>query len=156
MLFASVRDCANTETENSPYMNESVPKSSRLADGAGVAGAVLAALCCAGAPIILSVLGALGLSFLRKDAILLPFMSVALVIAFWGFWVGRRIHGSSRPLLLAVGGSAALVVGVVYVHGFPAKQLIGAGAIALVGATVWNAWMRRGCATSTFSRRSAL
>ena len=126
-------------------MSRSVPASSRLADGAGVVGAVLAALCCAGAPIIVSVLSALGLSFLRNDAILLPFMGVALLIALWGFWSGRRTHGSSRPLVLAIAGAIALVAGVVFIHGFPAKQVIGIGAFALVGATVWNAYLRRTC-----------
>jgi mercuric ion transport protein len=123
-------------------------KLERIADGAGVVGAVLAALCCAGAPIVLSVLSVLGLSFLRNDAILVPFMSLALLIALWGFWVGRRLHGSSGPLLAAVAGAIALVAGVVFIHGFPAKQVIGLGAIALVAATVWNAYRRRSCAAS--------
>ena len=139
-----------------PQMRETLPTSSRLADGAGVVGAVLAALCCAGAPIILSVLSALGLSFLRNDAILLPFMSIALLIALWGFWAGRRIHGSSRPLLLAVAGTTALVAGVVFIHGFPAKQVIGVGALALVGATMWNAYLRRTCVAPVLLRGSPL
>ena len=61
----------------------------RYAGGAGVIAATCAALCCAGAPIILSVLAAAGLSFLRTDAILLPAIAVALAIALWGF-VRRR------------------------------------------------------------------
>lgn len=127
-------------------------KTATMADGAGVIGAVLAALCCAGAPIVLSVLGALGLSFLRKDAILLPFMSLALLVALWGFWAGRRTHRQAGPLVLALTGATALVAGVVFIHGFPAKQVIGIGAIALVGATVWNAYLRRTC-TAPSERR---
>lgn len=126
-----------------------VNKTATLADGAGVMGAVLAALCCAGAPIVLSVLGALGLSFLRKDAILLPFMSLALLVALWGFWTARRQHGKPGPLMLALVGTVALVAGVVFIHGFPAKQVIGLGAIALLGATVWSAYLRRACAAPT-------
>jgi mercuric ion transport protein len=110
----------------------------RVADSAGVIGAVVAALCCAGAPIILSVLAALGLGFLRSDAILLPFMSVALIIALWGFWSDARTHRVYGPLILAV----LLVDGVVFVHGMPAKVLIGVGAVALVAATLWNAQSR--------------
>jgi len=104
-----------------------------------VIGAVLAALCCAGAPIIVSVLAALGLGFLRQDAILLPFMGVALIIALWGFWSDARRRRSRGPLALAVGGAVTLVAGVVFVHGMPAKVLIGISTIALVGATLWNA-----------------
>ena len=120
-------------------------KATRVADSAGVFGAILAALCCAGAPIILSVLAAVGLSFLRTDAILLPLMALSLAIALWGFWQGRRMHGISGPLVLGAAGAAALVAGVVYVHGPPAKMLIGVGALALLLATLWNARVRRSC-----------
>ena len=135
--------------------NEAPRIFSRFADTAGVVGAVLAALCCAGAPIIVGVLGALGLSFLRKDAILLPFMLLALLIALWGFWSDRATHRSNGPLLVALGGMVALIAGVIFVHGFPAKQLIGAGAIALLGATVWNVSLRRACSARTVLARSA-
>jgi mercuric ion transport protein len=55
-------------------------------------GAVFAALCCAGAPVILSVLAALGIGALRRDAILVPLVVGALIVAFWGFAVDRRVH----------------------------------------------------------------
>ncbi|HEV2017624.1 MAG TPA: MerC domain-containing protein, partial [Gemmatimonadaceae bacterium] len=74
-------------------------KAVRIADSAGTFGAIFAALCCAGAPLVLSVLAAIGLSFLRTDAILLPLMGISLAIALWGFWMGRRLHGASGPLL---------------------------------------------------------
>jgi mercuric ion transport protein len=113
-----------------------------IADTAGVTGAILAALCCAGAPMILSVLAVLGLSFLRTDRILLPFIGLSLAVALWGFWQGRRIHRIDGPLLLAVSASVALIAGIVFVHGVPARVLIGTGAIALVVATVWNVGLR--------------
>jgi hypothetical protein len=116
---------------------------SRYAGGAGVVAASCAALCCAGAPIILSVLAATGLSFLRTDAILIPVIGVALMIALWGFWTGRRAHGSAAPFALGVVGSVALVAGVVFVHGVLAKVLIGAGALILLAATLWNARLPR-------------
>ena len=119
-------------------------RAARLADGAGVLGASFAALCCAGTPLIVSALAAVGLSFLRNDAILWPLMFASLVVALWGFWRGRQLHGSTGPLFLA--GGAALVAGVVFIHGFPAKQTIWAGAAALVAATAWNVSARRRCA----------
>ena len=118
-----------------------------ITDGAGVLGATFAALCCAGTPFIVSALAAVGLSFLRSDAILLPLMGVSLVVALWRVWQGRRVHGSSGPLALAVAGAAALVAGVVFIHGFPAKQVIWSGAAALIAASVWNVSARRRCAT---------
>jgi hypothetical protein len=126
-------------------MNRTTQALSRYAGGAGVVAASCAALCCAGAPIILSILAATGLSFLRTDAILIPVIGVALMIALWGFWTGRRVHGSAGPFGVGVVGSAALVAGVVFVHGVLAKVLIGAGALVLLAATLWNARLPRTC-----------
>ena len=115
----------------------------RLADGAGVAGAVFAALCCAGTTFIVSGLSLLGLSFLRRDAVLWPLMIGSLALALWGFSQGRRVHGKAGPLALGAAGAVSLAAGVILVHGFPAKQMIDGGAIALVCATVWNVVSRR-------------
>ena len=112
---------------------------SGYAGGAGAVAATCAALCCAGAPIIVSVLAATGLSFLRTDAVLLPVIGVALVIALWGFWKGGLQHGSWSPLLMGIAGSVALLLGVVVLHRMSSKVAIGGGAIALLVATIWNA-----------------
>lgn len=127
---------------------------SRFAGGAGVIAASCAALCCAGAPIILSILAATGLSFLRSDAILIPIIGVALLVALWGFWLGRRLHGSWGPFVVGVIGSVALVAGVVFIHGVPAKVMIGAGAMILLGAAIWNARLPRACDEPVMLRRA--
>ena len=126
-------------------MNRTTQAVSRFAGGAGVIAASCAALCCAGAPIILSVLAATGLSFLRSDAILMPIIAAALLMAIWGFWTGRRLHGSWGPLVLGLVGSIAIVAGVVFIQGMPAKVMIGAGALILLGVAVWNAQLPRAC-----------
>lgn len=126
-------------------MSQTTRALSRYAGGAGVVAASCAALCCAGAPIILAVLAATGLGFLRTDAILIPVIGVALAIALWGFRTGRRVHGSAGPVTLGALGSIALVAGVVFVHGMPAKVLIGVGALVLLVATLWNARLPRAC-----------
>ena len=113
--------------------------------GAGAVAATAAALCCAGAPIIVSVLAATGLSFLRSDAILLPVIAVALVVALYGFAKGRSLHGSSLPLIVGVIGSLLLVAGVVPLHGMVSKVAIGSGAIALLVATIVNARLGARC-----------
>lgn len=123
----------------------SLGRAVRLADGAGVLGAVFAALCCAGTPLIVSALAAVGLSFLRRDAILWPLMFASLAIALWGFWRGWRMHRAAGPLVLSTVGATALIAGVVFIHGFPTKQVIWAGAAALVVATLWNARERTVC-----------
>lgn len=118
----------------------------RVADSGGVLGAVLAALCCAGTPFIVAGLAAVGLSFLKNDAILWPLMFASLAVALWGFWAGRKLHGLTGPLALAAVGASALVAGVLFIHGFPAMQVIWTGVVALIGATTWNVSARRRCA----------
>lgn len=113
------------------------------ADSAGVIGAVLAALCCMGAPIIVGVLTAIGLGWVRRDAILWPLMFLSLGVALWGLSSDRRRHRTAGPLVVAGIGAIALVAGVVFVHGPPARVLIYTGAIALVVATLWNIVVRR-------------
>jgi mercuric ion transport protein len=113
------------------------------ADSAGVIGAVLAALCCMGAPIIVGALTAVGLGWIRSDAILWPLMFLSLGVALGGLSSDRRRHRTAGPLVIASVGAIALVAGVVFVHGPPARVLIYAGAIALVVATLWNIVVRR-------------
>ena len=117
----------------------------KLADGAGVAGAIFAALCCAGTPVIVSALSVVGLGFLRRDPILWPLMLGSLVVALWGFWQGRVQHRKSGPLVLGTLGAVSLASGVIVVHGFPAMQMIYGGSIALVVAVIWNIRARTAC-----------
>ena len=114
----------------------------RWADSAGALGAVFAALCCMGASVIVGVLGAIGLSWLRQDAILWPLMFISLGVAYWGLWTDRQKHRVAGPLMLALAGGAGLIAGVIFVHGYPARELIYGGSIALVLATAWNIALR--------------
>lgn len=117
----------------------------QLTDAAGAFGAIVAALCCAGTPLIIAALAATGLSALRKDAILWPLMVISLVVAMWGYWQGHRVHGAWAPLVVGLIGAVSLALGVIVVHGFPAMQMIYGGAILLIVATVWNMVARRRC-----------
>ena len=120
-------------------------KAERIADWTAPLAAVFAALCCLGVPFIVAALAAVGLSFLRSDPILWPLMIVSLLVAFWGMWRGRRTHGSAGPFFVALLSGIALVAGVIFVHGFPARQLIYAGSVGLIAATVWNVGARVRC-----------
>jgi len=91
------------------------------------------------------VVSALGLGFLRKDGILWPAMLLALAVAVMGFWQGARTHGRWGPLAIGGVGAVSLAAGVIFVHGFPAMQMIYAGAVALVAGAGWNSYARRSC-----------
>jgi len=105
----------------------------------------VAALCCAGTPIIVGALAAVGLSFLRRDAVLWPIMLVSLAVALWGFWRGWRLHRNLGPLMTGATGAISLASGVIVVHGPPAMTMIYGGAVLLVLATCWNILARRAC-----------
>ena len=115
-------------------------------DAAAVVGAMLAALCCAGTPIIIGGLTALGLGFLRRDGILWPVMLLALAVAVTCFWQGARMHGRWGPLVIGGLGAISLASGVILVHGFPAMQMIYGGGLALLVGAAWNSVARRNCA----------
>ena len=120
----------------------------KVADSAGVVGAIVAALCCAGTPLIVGVLAAVGLSSLRRDSILWPLMLASLGVAMWGLWQGRRGHQRSGPLVAGVLGAISLAAGVIVVHGPPAMQMIYGGASLLVVSTTWNVLARSSCRRS--------
>src|SRR5258707_12226620 len=98
------------------------------ADGAGVMGAIVAALCCAGTPVIVGALAALGLGFLRRDAILWPLMLLSLAVALWGFWQGFRLDRQAGPPTLVVPGAQSLAFAVLILHGPPAMTTFYCGA----------------------------
>ena len=123
----------------------------KLTDAAGVCGAIFAALCCAGTPLIVTGITALGLGFLRRDSILWPLMLLSLVVAQIGFWQGWRAHRRPWPFLLGGISGVSLAAGVIVVHGPPAMTMIYAGAIGLVLATAWNIWARRSCTVEVVS-----
>jgi mercuric ion transport protein len=117
----------------------------KLTDTAGVFGATFAALCCAGNPLIVAGVTALGLGFLQRDAILWPLMLLSLLVAQIGFWQGWQAHHRSGPFVLGGMSGVSLAAGVIVVHGPPAMWMIYAGTIGLVSATAWNLWARRSC-----------
>ena len=127
---------------------QSATASMQLTDAAGALGAIVAALCCAGTPLIVAALAATGLSALRKDAILWPIMLVSLAVAIWGYWQGHRVHHAWAPLMVGVIGAVSLALGVIVVHGFPAMEMIYGGAMLLIAATIWNIVARKRCTVS--------
>lgn len=115
-----------------------------LREAAGAMAASLAALCCAGTPLIVAGLATFGLGFLRNDALLIPLMLFGSAVAVAGFWRDGRRRGAWGPLLLGGVGAALLISGVLLVHGVTSRFVIFAGGAGLLIASGWNiAWSDR-------------
>jgi mercuric ion transport protein len=84
-------------------------------DKLGIIGSFIAAACCLGLPAVLSIVTAVGLGFLIKDAILLPLMVVFLIVSLIGMYLGFRVHRRPWAFVLATVSSAAALF-FIFVH----------------------------------------
>jgi mercuric ion transport protein len=71
-------------------------------DKIGIVGSFVAAACCLGLPAVLSIAGAIGLSFLIKDSILRPVIIAFLAVTILGLFLGYRAHRRIAALVLGV------------------------------------------------------
>lgn len=99
---------------------------------ASALGAIFAAACCLGLPLLLSMLTAAGLGFLIRDAILIPLLIAFVALNLWLLWRSTGRHRRRRPFGLGVAGGTLAVVGL-YIH--PAVAALG-----LLGLLVASAW----------------
>jgi mercuric ion transport protein len=112
---------------------------SKHTDKVGIAGSLLAALCCLGFPALLSILGAVGLGFLINDAILLPLLAVFLIVTLAGLYLDIRHHGSW--LAFTVGALSAVMTFVFIVIAFN-KPLAIVSIAGLIISSLLNVWLR--------------
>ena len=98
-----------------------------------VLGAIFAAACCLGLPLLLSALSAAGLGFIIDDAVLIRLLIAFVALNLWLLWRATGRHANRRPLGLGVVADAISVVGL-YVH--PAVVMF--GLLAMVTASVWG------------------
>lgn len=104
-------------------------------DKFGITGAIVSSLCCLGVPAVLSVVAALGLGFLVRDAILVPLLIASLLVVLWGLAMGWRRHRNPAALILGI--AAALLL---FVSAVPRQSTAVAGLaiVGLIGASVLN------------------
>src|SRR6266545_6303326 len=82
----------------------------RHLDKIGVGGSLFAALCCLGFPALLSIISAIGLGFLIRDAVLMPLLLAFLVLTLVGLFLGMRHHHQPWALVLGVVGAIATLL----------------------------------------------
>ena len=75
---------------------------SKYLERIGIAGSVVSVLCCLGVSAVVSLLSALGLSFLINDAVLAPLLVAFLGLTIAGLAIGWRRHRRPWAFLAAV------------------------------------------------------
>lgn len=108
-------------------------------DKFGIVGSLFAALCCLGFPALVSIVSAIGLGFLIKDAVLVPLLIASLIITLLGLFLGMRHH--HRPWALILGGISAILT-FVGVGVRPSGLFAGIGIAGLIVASLLNVWLR--------------
>ncbi len=113
---------------------------SRHLDKVGLAGSLIAALCCLGVPAVLAVVSAVGLGFLVNDATLLPLLVVFAGVLLLGLGLGVRHHRSPWALIL---GLVSAIVTVVFLFVRYSRGLAILGVAGLVGSSILNIYLRQ-------------
>lgn len=109
-------------------------------DKIGIAGSFIAAACCLGLPAVLSVVAAIGLGFIVRDAVLLPLLVVFLAITILGLWFGYRVH--RRPWALTLAGISAVAL-FFFIFVQTVRPVAYTAVVGLVVASVLNVMFRR-------------
>ena len=112
-------------------------------------GAGIAAACCLGVPLVLSTLGAVGLSFIVHDAYLLPLFVGFVGLSLWTLYRSARKRALLGPFRLALTGGVAGSIGLwLLVTGkYPHSWPLYASLVLLVGGSVWDLVNARRAAT---------
>src|SRR5713226_558435 len=79
-------------------------------DKIGVVGLAFATLCCLALPALLSILSAIGLGFLIKDAVLLPLLIIFLLVTLIGLAFGMREHHRASALPVGIVSAAGVFI----------------------------------------------
>jgi hypothetical protein len=87
-----------------------------------------------------AVLSTLGLGFLVSERVLAPLIGVFLVLGLATVAWSTRSHRRLGPLVITIIGSAAVVAGRL-IWSVPA--VLYGGVVLLVGAALWNLWLKR-------------
>lgn len=111
---------------------------------AAVPGALVAVVPSATCPACLGayagIVSAFGIGALFEKQYLLPLIAAFLVVGVAGAYFASRRHQRRGPVLVTVVGSLLVVAGR---FAWSAPDLVYAGAVLLIIASVWNLWLRR-------------
>jgi|GEM_PF-368423 len=113
----------------------------KLGQWLGNFGALFAAACCLGLPLVLSAVTAVGLGFILDDALLFPLFAASLAVSLWfSYHRGRQIK-ELTPFWVAGGGALLATFALWFtVTGLsPQNWAVYVGLAIFLGAQVWGA-----------------
>ncbi len=110
-----------------------------------IIGAGVTAACCLGVPIIIMSLGAIGLSFLIHDAVLIPIFILFLCLTLLFLYRSTQKFHLMKIFYLGFGGALSSVIGLVLlmIGVTPIAWLIYLGLLILLISSIWNFFMNR-------------
>lgn len=108
-------------------------------DKIGVGGSIVAVLCCLGVPVLISILGSIGLGFLIGDPILIPLLVGFLLLTLGGLFFSVREHHRWWAVIVGVISAAILLFSVTVPFNRP---LIWVGVTGLISSSIINVWVR--------------
>jgi len=99
---------------------------------------LLSVSCCGGVPLIISLLGTVGMGFLIKKHLLFPLMVASLLIGSWAAFISYRTRQNRWFLLGYLSCAVAIPVGMKTFH-----PLMYGGMVCLLALTVWELFIGR-------------
>lgn len=108
-----------TDNTNSKPSVGSPDQSGKEAVGIGIGAALVtlvAVLCCAGVPALISFVGAIGLGVLIKKHLLFPLMVGSLLLGSWGAYRSWRTHRSNLFLVGYLASAGGIPIGMKFYH----------------------------------------
>ena len=106
----------------------------------GAFGALFAAACCLGLPLVLTAVTAAGLGFILNDALLYPLFAAFLALNLWFTYRSDRKRNDLAPFWVALGGGflAAFALWFTVTGLSPQNWAVIAGLSIFLGAQVWD------------------
>lgn len=121
------------------YLHMDFQKTSPRLDHFGITASTLCAIHCAVVPVLFTSLPLLGLGFLANAWVEWGMIALALMIGIYSIGMSYlRIHRRPLPLVLLVTGFITIILGHIFISGWPEMVVVPAGGLFIATAHFVN------------------